>query len=122
MHAKALAATWNKKFASIPGARIFAFGPPPLPGYGNVSGFTMQLQERSGGSIDQLSAIVSQVQAAAAKRPEIGRLTTTFNPATPQVKVEMDREKARTLGVPVDSVFQTLQSYLSGLYAPMRLP
>ena len=116
MHAKALAATWNKKFASIPGARIFAFGPPPLPGYGNVSGFTMQLQERSGGSIDQLSAIVSQVQAAAAKRPEIGRLTTTFNPATPQVKVEMDREKARTLGVPVDSVFQTLQSYLSGLY------
>ncbi|MEO5916770.1 MAG: multidrug efflux RND transporter permease subunit [Luteolibacter sp.] len=116
MHAKALAATWNKKFASIPGARIFAFGPPPLPGYGNVSGFTMQLQERSGGSIDQLSAIVSQVQAAAAKRPEIGRLTTTFNPATPQVKVEMDREKARTLGVPVDSVFQTLQSYLSGMY------
>jgi hydrophobe/amphiphile efflux-1 (HAE1) family protein len=116
MHAKAIAETWNKKFAGIPGARIFAFGPPPLPGYGNVSGFTMQLQERSGGNIDQLSAIVSQVQAAAAKRPEIGRLTTTFNPATPQVKVEMDREKARTLGVPVDSVFQTLQSYLSGLY------
>ncbi|MEO8615486.1 MAG: efflux RND transporter permease subunit [Luteolibacter sp.] len=46
LHAKALAVTWNKKFASIPGARIFAFGPPPLPGYGNVSGFTMQLQER----------------------------------------------------------------------------
>ncbi|GAA5129181.1 multidrug efflux RND transporter permease subunit [Luteolibacter yonseiensis] len=116
MHAKALAETWNRKFAGIPGARIFAFGPPPLPGYGNVSGFTMQLQERSGGDIAQLSEIVSQVQAAAAKRPEIGRLTTTFNPATPQVKVEMDREKARTLGVPVDSVFQTLQAYLSGLY------
>jgi hydrophobe/amphiphile efflux-1 (HAE1) family protein len=116
MHAKALAATWNKKFAGIPGARIFAFGPPPLPGYGNVSGFTMQLQERSGGDINQLSAVINQVQAAAAKRPEIGRLTTTFNPATPQVKVEMDREKARTLGVPVDSVFQTLQAYLSGLY------
>ena len=116
MHAKALAATWNKKFQSIPGARIFSFGPPPLPGYGNVSGFTMQLQDRSGGGVEQLSALVSQVQAAAAKRPEIGRMTTTFNPATPQVKVEMDREKARTLGVPVDSVFQTLQAYLSGLY------
>ena len=116
LHSKAIATAWNKKFAAIPGARIFAFGPPALPGYGNVSGFTMQLQDRAGGNVEQLAAMVSQVQAAAAKRPEIGRVSTTFNPATPQVKVEMDREKARTLGVPVDSVFQTLQSYLSGLY------
>ena len=116
LHAKAIAAKWNRKFAAIPGARIFAFGPPPLPGYGNVSGFTMQLQDRSGGNVGQLAGLVAQVQAAAAKRPEIGRLSTTFNPATPQVKVEMDREKARTLGVPVDSVFQTLQAYLSGMY------
>ncbi len=115
-HAKAIAAEWNRKFYAIPGARVFAFGPPALPGYGNVSGFTMQLQDRSGGSVDQLAAMVAQVQAAAAKRPEIGRLTTTFNSSTPQVKVEMDREKARTLGVPVDSVFQTLQAYLSGMY------
>jgi len=116
LQAKAIAAAWNKKFAAIPGARVFAFGPPALPGYGNVSGFTMQLQDRSGGGVGQLATMVAQVQAAAAKRPEIGRLSTTFNPATPQVKVEMDREKARTLGVPVDSVFQTLQAYLSGMY------
>jgi hydrophobe/amphiphile efflux-1 (HAE1) family protein len=116
LHAKAIAMQWNKKFFTIPGARVFAFGPPPLPGYGNVSGFSMQLQERSGGGVEQLAAIVAQVQAAASKRPEIGRVSTTFNPATPQVKVEMDREKARTLGVPVDSVFQTLQAYLSGMY------
>lgn len=116
LHAKAIAAEWNKKFFAIPGARVMAFGPPPLPGYGNVSGFTMQLQERSGGGIEQLSAAVSQVQAAAVQRPEIGRLSTTFSPSTPQVRVELDREKARTLGVPVDSVFQTLQAYLSGLY------
>jgi HAE1 family hydrophobic/amphiphilic exporter-1 len=116
LHAKEIAAQWNKKFFAIPGARVFAFGPPPLPGYGNVSGFTMQLQDRSGGNVEQLAAMVSRVQGAAAKRPEIGRISTTFNPATPQVKVEMDREKARTLSVPVDSVFQTLQAYLSGLY------
>ena len=59
---------------------------------------------------------MKQLTEAVAKRPEIGRVSTTFNPATPQVKVELDREKARTLGVPVDSVFQTLQAYLSGLY------
>ncbi len=116
LHAKAIAAEWTKKFATIPGARAFAFGPPPLPGYGNVSGFTMQLQDRSGGNINDLAGYVQQLQAAAAKRPEIARLTTTFNPFTPQVKVELDREKARTLNVPVDSVFATLQTYLSGLY------
>lgn len=116
LHAEAIAKELNKKFFAIPGARVFAFGPPALPGYGNVSGFTMQLQDRSGGSVEQLAAMVAQVQAAAAKRPEIGRVSTMFNPATPQVRVELDREKARTLGVPVDSVFQTLQAYLSGLY------
>jgi HAE1 family hydrophobic/amphiphilic exporter-1 len=116
LHASALAREWNKKFYGIPGARAFAFGPPPLPGYGNVSGFSMQLQDRSGGSIAQLAAYVQQLTAAVAKRPEIGRLSTTFDPATPQVKVELDREKARTLGVPVNSVFATLQTYLSGLY------
>jgi hydrophobe/amphiphile efflux-1 (HAE1) family protein len=116
LHASALAKTWTRKFAAIPGARAFAFGPPPLPGYGNVSGFTMQLQDRSGGSIEQLAGYVQQLQAAASKRPEISRISTTFNPSTPQVKVELDREKARTLGVPVDSIFATLQAYLSGLY------
>ena len=116
LSAKAIALQWNKKFAAIPGARVFAFGPPPLPGYGNVSGFTMELQDRSGGTVDQLTSYVQQVTAAAAKRPEISRISTTFQPATPQVKVELDREKAQTLGVPVDNVFQTLQAYLSGLY------
>lgn len=116
LQAKALVQEWNKKFAAIPGARAFAFGPPPLPGYGNVSGFTMQLQDRSGGSIEQLAGYVQQLQQAVAARPEIARVSTSFNPATPQVKVELDREKARTLGVPVDSIFQTLQTYLSGLY------
>jgi hydrophobic/amphiphilic exporter-1 (mainly G- bacteria), HAE1 family len=116
LSAKAIAQQWNKKFYAIPGARVFAFGPPPLPGYGSVSGFTMQLQDRAGGSVEQLAETVQQVTLAAAKRPEISRISTTFQPATPQVKVELDREKARTLGVPVDSVFQTLQAYLSGMY------
>ncbi|HXJ72752.1 MAG TPA: efflux RND transporter permease subunit, partial [Candidatus Dormibacteraeota bacterium] len=116
LHASVLAREWTKKFAAIPGARAFAFGPPPLPGYGNVSGFTMELQDRSGGSVEQLAGYLKQLVEAASKRPELGRLTTTFDPATPQVKVELDREKARTLGVTVDNVFTTLQTYLGGLY------
>jgi HAE1 family hydrophobic/amphiphilic exporter-1 len=116
LHASGILREWNKKFYAIPGARAFAFGPPPLPGYGSVSGFSMQLQDRSGGSIEQLAGYVKQFTEAVAKRPEIGRVSTTFNDASPQVKVELDREKCRTLGVTVDSVFATLQTYLSGLY------
>ncbi len=116
LHAKAIAAELNQKFYVIPGAQAFAFGPPALPGYGNASGFTMQLQDRAGGSVDDLAGHAEKVIAAASKRPEIGRISTTFQPTTPQLMVDLDREKARTLGVPVDSVFQTLQAYLSGLY------
>lgn len=116
LHAGALAKEWTKKFAAIPSAKAFAFGPPPLPGYGNVSGFSMQLQDRSGGPIARLADLVQQFTAKVAKRPEIGRVSTTFDPGNPQVKVELDREKARTLGIPVDTVFATLQTYLSGLY------
>jgi hydrophobe/amphiphile efflux-1 (HAE1) family protein len=116
LHASSLAREWNKKFYALPGAKAFAFGPPPLPGYGNVSGFSMQLQDRSGGGVEQLTGYIQQLTAAAAKRPEIGRISTTFQPSTPQVKVELDREKARTVGVAVDTIFQTLQTYLSGLY------
>jgi HAE1 family hydrophobic/amphiphilic exporter-1 len=116
LHASAIAREWTRKFQAIPGARAFAFGPPPLPGYGNVSGFSMQLQDRSGGTVQQLADYMKQLTKKVSERPEIGRLSTTFNAATPQVKVELDREKCRTLGVSVDSVFQTLQTYLSGLY------
>ncbi len=115
-HSSAIAREWTRKFYAIPGAKAFAFGPPPLPGYGNVSGFSMQFQDRSGGTIEQLAGYVKQFTEAVAKRPEIGRVSTTFDPSTPQVKVELDREKCRTLGVTVDSVFATLQTYLSGLY------
>lgn len=116
LHAQQIAATWNQQFSTIAGARIMAFGPPPLPGYGSVSGFTMQLQDHTGGSVDQLAQYVKLLNSKVAERPEIAMVNTTFNPSTPQVKIELDREKARALGVPVDSVFQTLQAYLSGLY------
>ena len=116
LHAKAIINELNRKLYVVPSARVFAFGPPALPGYGNASGFTMQLQDRAGGSPDQLAAYVNQVVAKAADRPEIARVSSTFQPSTPQLKIELDREKARALGVPVDSVFQTLQAYLSGLY------
>ena len=76
----------------------------------------MQLQDRSGGSVEQLAGYVKQLSRSRRQAPRDRPRQHHLQPATPQVKVELDREKARTLGVPVDSVFQTLQAYLSGLY------
>jgi len=116
LHAAAIAREWNRKFFAIPDARLFAFGPPALPGYGNVSGFSIQLQDRTGSTLDVLARQVESFIAEASKRPEIARLSTSFRPTTPQLKVELDREKARALGVKVDDVFKTLQASLSGMY------
>ncbi|MFQ3578412.1 MAG: efflux RND transporter permease subunit, partial [Verrucomicrobiia bacterium] len=116
LSAAAIAAEWNKKLFALPGAKAFSFGPPPLPGYGNVSGFSVQIQDKSGGSLENLHQIVSQFLAELSKRPEIALARTSFRIDTPQVKLDLDRDKARALGVPIDSVFQTLQSGLSGLY------
>lgn len=115
-HASAIVQHFNRAFYSIPGARAFSFGPPALPGYGTVSGFSVQLQDKAGGSSDELSALANKFIADLSARPEIGRASTSFQPVTPQLHANLDREKARTLGVPVDSVFLTLQAYLSGLY------
>jgi HAE1 family hydrophobic/amphiphilic exporter-1 len=104
------------KFQKIPDARVLAFGPPALPGYGNASGFNFMLQDRTGGSIEQLAAMSQKVLAAAGKRPELSRLFTSFRPAVPQVKVDLDREKCRVLGVNITDVFNTLQAYLGGAY------
>jgi hydrophobe/amphiphile efflux-1 (HAE1) family protein len=104
------------QFQKIPEARIIPFGPPALPGYGNASGFNFMLQDRSGGSIEELAATSQKFLAAAGQRPELSRLFTGFRPAVPQVKVDLDREKCRVLGVNVNDVFTTLQSYLGGAY------
>ena len=91
---------------------------------GTSRGLPIQLQNRSGGSVDQLAAQVQQFLAEAAKRPELGRLSTTFEPGTPQVSVELDREKARTLGVKVDSVLRDatglLERALCERHRPLR--
>lgn len=104
------------KFQKIPDARVLAFGPPSLPGYGNASGFNFMLQDRTGGSIEQLTVMSQKVLAAAGKRPELSRLFSSFRPAVPQVKVDLDREKCRVLGVNITDVFNTLQAYLGGAY------
>ncbi|UJJ32517.1 efflux RND transporter permease subunit [Halopseudomonas maritima] len=93
-------------------ALVFAFNPPALPGYGAVSGVSMMLQAERGQSPTELDQMSHEFIAAAMQRPEIAQLSTTYAAATPNYRLEVDREKIKQLGVPISDVFGTLQVFL----------
>jgi len=98
----------------IPEAIVMPFNPPALPGFGAVSGFSFMLQARSNQPPAELAAVAQEFIARAQQRPEIGRITTTFSASTPNYQLQVDREKAKKLGVPINDVLTTLQTFLGG--------
>ncbi|HET9293865.1 MAG TPA: multidrug efflux RND transporter permease subunit [Gemmatimonadales bacterium] len=117
MHARGFMGRMAAQFRTIPEAIVFPFNIPTISGFGASAGFNFLLQDRSGSlSVERLGELSRQFQEAARKRPEIGNIFTSFDPQYPQVKVELDREKARKLGVPIDEAFQALSASLGGTY------
>jgi HAE1 family hydrophobic/amphiphilic exporter-1 len=114
--AKAIVAKVNKQFAGIPGARVFALLPPAIPGISAAGGFSMFLQDRTGGSVDFLAQNVKKFVDAARKRPELQNVMPNFSPSVPQIFAEVDKEKAMKQGVPIADVYATLQAFLGGAY------
>ena len=112
----AIFASVRPRLAAIPGARIFALNPAPIRGLSRTGGFEFQLQDRAGGSIDELAAVTQQLIDAANASPELRNVFTNFRPTVPQILVDLDRAKAKALGVRVSDVFETLQIYMGGLY------
>src|SRR5271170_5645044 len=107
----------NQKMGKeIPEAIAFAFGPPAIPGLGTAGGFTFMLQDRSGGTVEQLSDTLEKLTQAARKRPELARLVTTFRPTVPQLYVEVDQDRVLKQGLQFGEVYQTLQAFLGGAY------
>lgn len=106
----------QKAFWQIQEGIIIALGPPPIRGLSSTGGLQFELQDKSGGTVDELSAVADSFMAEAKKRPEVSNLFTTFSSHVPQYYVEVDRDKVKKLGVPVNEVFQTLQTYLGGYY------
>jgi len=106
-----------REVAAIPEAVIFPFNIPTISGFGAAAGFKFLLQDRSGTlSVEDLGAQTRTFLNAARQRPELASLFTSFDPNYPQVKVDLDREKARSLGVPINDVFQALSAALGGNY------
>ena len=117
MTAKELATKLNKIFAAeITNAAVMAFGPPAIQGLGASAGFSMMLQDRSGNTPQYLEQQTRAFIAAAQKRPEIKRIYTTFNAGSPQIKLEIDNEKAMKLGVSVSTVTEALGAFLGANY------
>jgi HAE1 family hydrophobic/amphiphilic exporter-1 len=114
---RGIMATLNREFAAtIPEATVFAFGPPAIPGLGTGSGFSFVLQDRSGQTPQYLADEAQKFVAAASKRPEIGRVLTTYRASVPQVYAEVDRDKVLKQGVTIDDVNTTLGTFLGGSY------
>ena len=117
LHVRGIMAGLQPQLAKISEAVIFPFNIPTISGFGASAGFNFLLQDRSGSlSVQQLGDFSRQFLDAARKRPELANLFTSFDPRYPQVKVDLDREKARKLGVPVNEVFQALSAVMGGSY------
>ena len=101
---------------TIKDAMTFGFGPPPIEGLSATGGFEAMVQSHNGTDYKALEAATNKLIEAAAKRPEVAGVFTTFSAQVPQVRLDIDRERAKQLGVSIDDVFSTLQSTFGAYY------
>jgi HAE1 family hydrophobic/amphiphilic exporter-1 len=106
----------NKELSALPEARAGLFPPPAIPGVGTSGGFTFILEDRAGHDPTFLTTNLNAFMAAAGKRPELSALTTTYLPDTPQVFVEVDRDKVLKQGMDLAEVYKTLQMFMGGYF------
>jgi hydrophobe/amphiphile efflux-1 (HAE1) family protein len=102
--------------ADIKNAQVFAFAPPMIMGYGVSNGLEIYVQDRKGGSVEDLSKYTNQFIAALQKRPEIQSATTTFNTRFPQYMVEVDAAKCLRADVEPSDVLSVMSGYIGGNY------
>ncbi|MGR3885404.1 efflux RND transporter permease subunit [Pseudomonas sp. 1152_12] len=117
MSAGAIAGALNGKYTSIEEAYMAIFPPPPVQGLGTIGGFRLQIEDRGNLGYDELYKEVQNVITKSRTTPELFGLFTSYTVNVPQVDAAIDREKAKTHGVAVSDIFDTLQIYLGSLYA-----
>jgi HAE1 family hydrophobic/amphiphilic exporter-1 len=111
-----IVAALRNKLQSIPKAQFEVLIPPPIPGLGQAGGFQMMVEDRTGVGLSALEKAVQQILLAAQKEPGLRGVMTTFNSRSPQLQLRIDRTMAESLGVTMNDVFQTLQTYLGSTY------
>ncbi|HJW05214.1 MAG TPA: efflux RND transporter permease subunit [Rhodanobacter sp.] len=116
LSAGAIAGALNQKFAAIQDAYIAVFPPPPVMGLGTIGGFRLQVEDRADRGFAELYQQTQNLIAASRKDPALAGLFSSFQISVPQVDADVDREKAKTVGVNLGDVYQTMQAYLGSLY------
>lgn len=103
-------------FSTIQEGIVLPVNPPSIPGLGTTGGMEVWVQSKGDGGVDQLAEMVGTLVAKAKERPELGSITSTFNVHSRQLMVDVDREKAESLGVPVEDVYSAMQTMFGSLY------
>jgi len=111
-----IAGNMNAQFAQIQDAFVVMFPPPPVQGLGTTGGFKLQLEDKGGLGYEALDQAVKAFMAKAYQAPELAGMFTSYQVNVPQLYADLDRTKARQLGVAVTDVFDTMQIYLGSLY------
>jgi multidrug efflux pump len=114
--AEGIAAEMNKRMGSIEGAFVMVLPPPPVNGLGTTGGFKLMLQDRENQGYDALYKAVQAVQAKAATNPKLAGVFSGYQISVPQLFADVDRVKAKQLGIPLQTIYQTLQINLGSFY------
>jgi HAE1 family hydrophobic/amphiphilic exporter-1/multidrug efflux pump len=114
--AQAVAARANGIGARISKATVLTLNPPPIPGIGTAGGFEFVLENRAGDDIQKFATTLNDFVGQANHRAELTRVFTQFSTRSPQIEYVLDRDRAKVLGVPLSSIFNTLQAFLGGAY------
>ncbi len=114
--ANAIAADLNKQYGSIQEAFIAIFPPPPVQGLGTVAGFKLYIEDRAGLGLESLYKETTSTLQKGNQTPGLAGVFSSFDINVPQIDSHVDREKAKTYGIPLGDVFDTMQVYLGSLY------
>jgi multidrug efflux pump len=116
LSANAIAADLNKQYGSIQEAFIAIFPPPPVQGLGTVAGFKLYIEDRAGLGLESLYKETTSTLQTGNQTPGLTGVFSSFDINVPQIDSHVDREKAKTYGIPLGDVFDTMQVYLGSLY------
>ncbi|WP_421903357.1 efflux RND transporter permease subunit [Maridesulfovibrio sp.] len=116
LHVNAILGKVQQKVMAIQEAVIICFNPPPINGIGSTGGLQFELQDRSGGTVEELAQAAQDYMAELRKRPELTGIFSTFSANVPQLFVDVDRDKVRKLGIPLNEIFTAMQTFLGGYY------
>ncbi|MCF6263212.1 MAG: multidrug efflux RND transporter permease subunit [Xanthomonadales bacterium] len=115
-HEEQIVASLRAKLGNIAGANLFPFQFPPIPGLGATGGFEYQLQSTASASPQEMAAVMRGFVVSANQHPKLSAVFSTFKAGVPQIFLNIDREKAKLLGVPLQNIFSTLSTSMGGGY------